>query len=108
MKAGIYTRDTGIREMGETSHGAQEEACRRLAESVDFPTGLAEDVLSDQVSGLDPGRRGLLELGRRISDGVYDVVALYSPDRLARDPFFLMEFLPRCEEAGVGVYFVEG
>ena len=108
MKAAIYTRDGATRARGETSHGAQEEGCRRLAEALGFPPALAEDVLSDQGSGAGLERPGFLELGRRIDDGVYDAVVVHSRDRVARDSKVLMEFLRRCEEAGVGVYFVEG
>ena len=108
MKTAIYTRDGATRARGETSHGAQEEGCRRLAEARGLPPVLAEDVLSDQGLGLDPDRRGLLELARRIDDRVYHAVVVHSRDRLARDPMSLMEFLRRCEEAGAGVYFVEG
>ena len=112
MKPGIYIRVNSTREgegEGEgTSLGTQKEACRRLAQSKAFPPVLAEDVISDRGSGVDPDRTGLLELGRRIADGRYTDLILYSPDRLARDPMTLIDFLNRCEEAGVRVHFVEG
>ena len=110
MKPGIYARVNSDREgEGEgISLGAQKEACQRLAESEGFPPVSAEDVLSDQRSGVDPDRPGLLELGRRIADGRYTDPMLYRPDRLARDLMTLMEFLNRCKEAGVRVHCVEG
>ena len=110
MKPGIYTRVNSDREgEGEgTSLGTQKEGCIRLAESEGFPPVLAEDVISDQGSGVDPDRPGLLELGRRIADGRYTDVILYRPDRLARDLMTLTHFWDRCEEAGVRLHFVEG
>ena len=108
MKPGIYIRVNSDREGEGTSLGTQEEACRRLAESAGCLPVLAEDVISDQGSGVDPDRPGLLELGRRIADGRYTDLILYRPDRLARDLMTLTDFLDRCEEAGVRVHFVEG
>lgn len=110
MKPASYARVNSPRERkGEgKSLGAQKEACRRLAESLGLPPVLAEDAISDQWSGVDPDRPGLLELGRRIADGRYTDLIIYSPDRLARDLMTLVDFLDRCEEAGVRVHFVEG
>ena len=108
MKPGIYIRVNSPREGEGISLGAQKEACRRLAESEGLPRALAEDVISDQGSGVDPDRPGLLELGRRIADGRYTDLIIYSPSRLARDLMTLVDFLNRCEEAGVRVHFVEG
>ena len=106
MRIGVYTR---INANGEdASLVAQEAASRRLAESKGFPLVLAEDVISDRGSGADPDRTGLLELGRRIAGETYTDLIIHSLDRLARDPMILIDFLKRCEEAGVSVHFVEG
>ena len=107
MKPGIYTRDTDIRARGETSHGAQEEGCRRLAETMGFPTALAEDVLSDQGSGAGLDRPGFIELWRRIRGGIYGALFVYSPEHLSSNRMILITFIVLCKEAGVQLYFVE-
>ena len=107
MKPVIYTRDTGIRARGETSRGAQEDACRRLAESEGFPPVWAEDVLSDQGSGAGLERPGFLELWRRTRCGVYGAVFVYSPEHLSSNRMILITFIVLCKEVGVPLYFVE-
>ena len=107
MSIASYSRISGLSQEQGTSLDTQSAGCRRLMESVGYH-GVPVDDLREQGSGADPDRPVFLELCRRISDGVYDAVFVYSPDRLARDPLALMMFIDRCEEAGVPLHFVEG
>ena len=102
-----YGRVSALSQERGTSLDTQLAGCRRLMESVGYH-GVPVDELRERGSGADADRPVFLEMCRRISDGVYNAVFVYSPDRLARDPLVLMMFIDRCEEAGVPLHFVEG
>ena len=102
-----YARVSALSQEQGTSLDTQSAGCRRLMESVGYH-GVPVDELRERGSGADADRPVFLEMCRRISDGVYNAVFVYSPDRLARDPLLLMMFIDRCEEAGVPLHFVEG
>ena len=107
MKAAIYSRVSTAGQEDGTSLDTQVAACLELAHSM----GCAVDdaaTLRDQGSGADPERHGLLDLKAVLAAGEVQVLFVFAPDRLARDPLHLLVFRDYLEEIGVDLRFVNG
>ena len=68
----------------------------------------SDHIIQETASGADFGRLGLRALESLIEKGLVKHVFLFSPDRLARDPYQLLQFLRLCKNYGVLVHFADG
>lgn len=62
-------------------------------------------VFSDQGSGLDSARPGLLALQDTVAKGLVKAVWAYRADRLSRDTLAMLRFFRLCKEHDVEVFF---
>ena len=61
--------------------------------------------ITDIASGADPGRLGYLKLCGLVKARAIQHVFVHDPDRLARDPWYLLGFLRLCKENNVLLHF---
>ena len=80
-----------------TSLETQIESNARTAASVGV-TVLPEHVITEVWSGDDPGRPGVVAVRRLFSSGVVQYVFVSTTDRLARDPWHVVEFIRFCKD----------
>ena len=90
-----------------TSLETQIESNARTAASVGV-TVLPEHVITEVWSGADPGRPGVGAVRRLFSSGVVQHVFVSTTDRLARDPWHVVEFIRFCKDHRATLHFADG
>ena len=88
--------------LGKQREGVLDDAARC---GVSIPP---EYLIEETWSGADFGRLGMQVLSSLVERRLVQHVFLYDTDRLARDPFNLLQFLRLCKENGVLVHFADG
>lgn len=107
MKAGIYIRMSTYQSQDGTSHDAHEELCRELSERIGCEV-VEEYVWVDLGSGKDLDRPMLSAMREAVRRRKVEVVVVYSPDRLSRNPLHLPMLLHEFQDTGVSLHFVKG
>ena len=102
-----YTRISTPGQEDGTSLETQIESNGRTAASVGV-TVLPEHVITEVWSGADPGRPGIGAVRRFISSGVVQHVFVSTTDRLARDPWHVVEFIRFCKDHRATLHFADG
>jgi site-specific DNA recombinase len=106
MKAAIYCR-VSTEDQGKegTSLGSQLYACSQKAKELGYevPDGL---VFKETFSGLQQDRPQLNIVRQKASNGEFDVLIVYSPDRLSRVGEDILGFLKEFKLSGVKLILV--
>ena len=107
MKAARYGRQSTQQQADGTSMDTQLAACDSLAESAghEIPPEMG---CREIWSGADIERPVLSSLRHLARAGAFDVLYVYSPDWLSRDPLHLLTLINEFGESGVEVHFVQG
>jgi DNA invertase Pin-like site-specific DNA recombinase len=64
-------------------------------------------IISEVGSGADPDRRGLLTVWNLVERKEVQHVFAYDTDRLARDPWHVLQLVRHCKDHGVALHFAE-
>ena len=106
-KEKVYARTTSVGQEGAASLDAQVAACVKLAESLGRMIG-PEDGLTEVASCASLDRPQLNKMRLMAATGEFDVLFVYSPDRLSRNPVDLLMLMGEFASHGVEVHFVQG
>ena len=102
VKAIIYARVSSADQRGDLERQVQ-----HLMQYCSAKGYRVVDVLSDVASGLNTGRRGLLELFNRVVNRQADVVVVTYKDRLTRFGFEYIEYLFKQYNVGIEAVYGE-
>ena len=106
-RALAYVRSASVIEADQTSLDSQSAEIVRLANEMDYGIDPA-DVLREVVSGASLDRAQLNKVRLMAATGEFDVLFIYSPDRLSRNLVDLLMLMREFASHGVEVHFVQG
>ena len=106
MRAAIYARVSTERQERQQSIGSQLTSLRRWAEAEGHALAEAHVFRDEGYSGSRLDRPGLDSLRDAVSDAAVEIVAVLSPDRLARRYAYQVLLLEEFRRAGVEVAFL--
>ena len=106
-RALAYVRSASVIEADQTSLDSQSAEIVRLANEMDYGIDPA-DVLREVASGASLDRPQLNKVRLMAATGEFDVLFVYSPDRLSRNLVDLLMLMREFASHGVEVHFVQG
>ena len=104
---GIYARLSTTQQEEGTSLDTQIERCEAAALDLGYVVK-PEFVWRESWTGTELERPVLDQVRRAVEVGSVDAVVVYSPDRLARDPLYMVMLVREFQESGVALHFVLG
>ena len=103
----IYNRISTSGQEDGTSLETQLENNTHMAGLVGVPVA-PEHIINEVWSGADPSRSGFTRVREFVSNGVVQHVFVNDTDRLARDPWHVIEFIRFCKDHGATLHFSDG
>ena len=104
---GIYARLSTAQQEEGTSLETQIERCEAAALDLGYVVK-PEFVWRETWTGTELERPVLDQVRQVVAAGSVDAVVVYSPDRLARDPLYMVVLVREFQESGVALHFVLG
>ena len=104
---GIYARLSTTQQEEGTSLDTQIERCEAAALDLGYVVK-PEFVWRESWTGTELARPVLDQVRQVVEAGSVDAVVVYSPDRLARDPLYMVMLVREFQESGVALHFVLG
>ena len=107
-EAASYARVSTVQQEEDgTSLATQQAANHAMAQRLGFKINPKFDWL-EQASSADNSRPKFIGLQGVVSERLVAAVFAFSPDRIARDPLELLQFVRLCKDSGVALYFADG